>query len=75
MLFRSRENVREVLSKDLSNCKLELPKVFKLEIRYRQHKDAYKRTFYPGVTKVDEHTISYTSNDYMEVLSLMNYLI
>lgn len=70
-----REKVREALSKDLSNCKLELPEEFKLEIRYRQHKDAYKRTFYPGVTKVDENTISYISNDYMEVLSLMNYLI
>lgn len=70
-----REKVKEALSKDLSNCKLELPKEFKLEIRYIQHKDAYKRISYPGVIKVDENTISYTSNNYMEVLSLMNYLI
>jgi len=70
-----KEGVKEVLSKDISRCKLELPKEFKLEIRYRQHKDAYKRMFYPGVTKVDENTISYISNDYMEVLKLVNYLI
>ena len=69
------EGVKKALLKDKFLCKIELPKEFNIEIRYRQHKDAYKRSYYPGVTKIDEHTINYKSNDYMEVLRLMNYLI
>ena len=70
-----KEKTREILEKDISLCKIDLPNEFNLEIRYRNHKDAYKRMFYPGVTKIDNNTINYITNDYMEVLRLMNYLM
>jgi len=69
------EGVKESLSKDRSKCIIKIPEEFNIEIRYRQHKDAYKSSFYPGVTRLDENTISYKSKDYMDVLRMMNYLI
>lgn len=69
------DGVKESLRKDKSKCIIELPDEFNVEIRYRNHKDSYKSSHYPGVTKVDENTINYKSNDYMDVLRMMNYLI
>ena len=68
------EGVKEILSQDLKYNKIELPKKFTLEIKYREHKDAYKRQFYPGVKRVDENTIKFNSDDYMEVLKAIHYL-
>ena len=69
------ESVQKALLKDLSTCKIKLPEEFEIEIRYKEHKHAYKNSFYPGVAKIDENTISFKSNDYMEVLRMMNFLI
>lgn len=69
------EGVKKALTQDMSKCILELPKEFNVEIRYRNHKDAYKSSYYPGVVKLDENTIQYISNDYMDVLRMMNFLI
>lgn len=69
-----KSNVKEILSKDLSHNKIELPKSFTLEIRYKEHKDAYRRQFYPGVIKIDENTISLKSNDYMDILKAVHFL-
>ncbi|MDR7870424.1 MAG: M55 family metallopeptidase [Tissierellaceae bacterium] len=67
--------VHKALSSDMSSCKIELPKEFNIEIRYRDHKYAFKNSFYPGITKVDENTISFKSSDYKEVLRMMKFLI
>ena len=69
------KEVQRAFSKDLSLCNIELPKEFDIEIRYRQHKDAYKSSFYPGVNKIDQHTIGFKTYDYMEALKMMNFLI
>lgn len=69
------EGAKEALNIERSKCIIKLPQEFNVEIRYRQHKDAYRCSFYPGVTKIDENTISFKSKDYMEVLRMMNYLI
>ncbi|MBC8589412.1 M55 family metallopeptidase [Paratissierella segnis] len=69
-----KQGVKEILSKDLSYNRIELPKSFILEMRYREHKDAYKRQFYPGVIKTDENTISLKSNDYMDIVKAVHFL-
>jgi D-amino peptidase len=69
------EGVKKALTQDRSKCIIELPNEFNVEIRYRNHKDAYKSSHYPGVNKLDENTIEYISNDYMDVLRMMNFLI
>lgn len=70
-----KDGVREALNKDKTKCLIELPKEFIVEIRYKNHKDAFKGSTYPGVEKIDENTIRFCSNDYMDVLRMMNFLI
>lgn len=70
-----REGVREVLSGNLESLKIKLPEEFDINIRYKNHKDAYSRSFYPGATKLDENTISFHSKDYIEVLRFFNYVV
>jgi D-amino peptidase len=69
------EGVREALNGDLSKCKIPLPEFFEVEIRYREHKDAYSASHYPNVMKMDENTIRYGHDDYLEVLRMMKFLI
>ncbi|WFA09934.1 M55 family metallopeptidase [Tissierella sp. Yu-01] len=70
-----KEGVKNALKVDRSNCIIELPKEFDIEMRYKEHKDAYRASFYPGIKRIDENTIKFKSEDYMEVLQMMNYLI
>lgn len=51
-----------------------LPKEFNVEIQYNNHTDAYKASFYPGVTIKDGLTIKYKSNDYFDVLKMFLFL-
>ena len=69
------QGVKEALQGDLSKCKMKLPEFFEVEIRYREHKDAYANSHYPHVMKMDENTIKYCHDDYLEVLRMMNFLI
>lgn len=69
-----KDGVKDILSKDLSKNKIQLPSTFKLEVRYKEHRDAIRRSFYPGVTKIDENTIQFKSNDYIEILKAIHYL-
>lgn len=70
-----KEKVEETLKKDLMNYKIKLPKEFEVKIRYNEHHVALKMKEYPGVTQLDEKTIGFKTNDYMEVLKLFNFVI
>ncbi|NLC04371.1 MAG: amino acid amidase [Tissierellia bacterium] len=69
------EGVKESLKADLSKCGVKLPEFFEVEIRYREHKDAYANSHYPNVIKMDENSIKYCHHDYLEVLRMMKFLI
>lgn len=65
--------LKQDLSKEKALCKL--PEEFTLDICYRQHPIATKRSFFPGFQKVDDNTIEMKSKDYFEVLRAINFLI
>lgn len=66
---------RNAVEQDISKCIIDLPDQFNVEIRYRNHKDAYKASNYPGVEILDSNRIIYHTKDYKEVLRMMNFLI
>lgn len=74
-LERIEKKVAEALNKELSEYRIELPEEFQVEIRYREHFRAFKAKEFPGVSQVDENTVSFSSKDYMEVLSLINFIV
>lgn len=67
--------VREALEGDLSRCKVKLPESFSVEIRYREHFDAYKASFYPGAQQADTHTVVFDTKDFYEVLRFIFFVL
>ena len=57
-----------------TKCIPALPSVFNVKIVFKKHSDAYKYSFYPGAKQLDEFTISYTSDNYMDILTLLLFV-
>lgn len=72
---RIREAVREGVQLPKEDCLFPLPERFIVKVCYREHKTAYRRGFYPGVTRVDERTIHFEHDDYYEVLRMMHFCL
>lgn len=69
------QTVKEILSKDLTNNIVELPKHFDLEIEYKKFNDAYSASFYPGAKLVNSNTVLFSSDDYYEVLRAIKFIL
>ena len=77
MLFRS-ERIEHAVKKGIEQLEepvlTTLPTIFNLKIEFKRHQDAYKYSFYPGAKQINEHTISYTSDNYMDILTLLLFV-
>lgn len=54
---------------------LALPEHFQLDLRYAEHPRAYKAGFYPGVQRLDSHTLRFESSDWQEVLRMIHFCV
>ncbi len=72
---RIREGVKNALQGDLNKCKLPLPKQFTITVEYRHHMKAYRSSFFPGVKLIEPSTIQYESNDFFEIMRLIEFLV
>jgi D-amino peptidase len=61
------------LKKNLTANIVELPQTFDVEIQYRNHQSAYRASFYPGCKLIETDVISFSSNDYYEVLRMFKF--
>lgn len=62
------------LKQDLNAAKITLPESFKVEICFKDHADANSASYYPGMKKVDAHTVLFETDDYFEVLRMMKFM-
>ena len=69
------EEVKRVLSTDLKNNLLELPKHFDVEIQYKRFNDAYNASFYPGCKLISSDTIMFSTDDYYEVVRALKFIL
>ncbi len=67
--------VERALQSDLDQCAIELPEEFKVEIKYIDPVLAYKAAFYPGCSMLRPLTVEYSTDDYFEVLRLLNFVV
>lgn len=74
MLGRIREGAREALRKENLRTLPVLPKDWTLEICYKDHADAEKFSYYPGVRKISDNTIEFQSRQYFEILRAFCFL-
>lgn len=70
-----RSGVEKALSSDLELCRLPEPDKYQIEIRFKKQVQAYKASFYPGVNLIESQTITYTSDNYFDVMRLCSFVI
>ena len=70
---RIRGGVEAVLKGDLSRCGVTLPDHFAVELRHRNHADAYRVSFFPGASLKEAHTVQFEADDYFEVLRFFSF--
>ena len=60
---------------DYRACMPKLPESFDVKVRYRDHVQARKYSYFPGMTQLDEHTVMFHEEDYFEVLRKMIFVL
>lgn len=70
---RIRAGVEAALKGDLSKCLVRMPDQFAVELRYKNHADAYNASFFPGVSLIEPHTVQFEASDYFEVLRFVSF--
>jgi len=72
---RIRAGVEAALKTDVSKCRVPRPDHFSVEMRYRNHADAYHAGFFPGVRVMGPHTVGFEADDYFEVLRFFAFCL
>ncbi len=63
-----RAGIKKALSGDLSRCKLALPEHFRIEVCYKDFREAYSASFYPGAELIDACTVAFEADDYLDIM-------
>lgn len=58
-----------------AKCKIALPGHFDTTVRFREHKTAYSKSFYPGAALSDGKNVSFSSDDWLEVLRFYHFVL
>jgi D-amino peptidase len=70
---RIRAGVEAALKGDLSRCRVTLLDHFAVELRHKNHADAYRVSFFPGASLKEPHTVQFEADDYFEVLRFFSF--
>lgn len=65
------EEMRRAAKEALENkdkCSLSMPKHFKMELYFMEHKKAKKASWFPGVTRISDNAVVFETDDYFELL-------
>lgn len=71
---RIEKAVKSGMSKIERPLKANIPGVFNLKVSFKKHQDAYKYSFYPNAKQIDEFTVSFTTDDYMDILTFLLFI-
>lgn len=66
--------VEQAMKVDRESLKVTLPDKFVVEIIYRDHTRAYRNAFYPGATFKPHNTVEFITDDFYEVLRILQFL-
>jgi D-amino peptidase len=69
-----REGVKNSL-KHIEKCKINIPEKFQVEISYKEHMDAKRASYYPGVTKISSRVVQYTAKDINEFMTTRMFIL
>ncbi len=69
-----REGVEKAL-KNISSCRLEVPETITMEICYKDHWNAKRASYYPGVKQIDACTVSYTTDSMDDLMAARMFIL
>lgn len=69
-----RDGVRQALAGPLRARPARLPPRFDVQVVRKDARDAYRRSFYPGAKLVDPTTIGFQTDDWFEVMRLLQFV-
>lgn len=58
-----------------ANCHLNVPETITMEIGFKDHWNARRASFYPGVKLIDDYTVSYTASDMKELMAARMFIL
>lgn len=67
--------VEEAIRGDMAACNILLPDHFEVELNFQNHCKAYQASFYPGVKQVSPTIIQFSTDDYFEVLRMLQIVL
>lgn len=70
-LQQIQDGVERALKGPLEACRIALPAIFSVEVRYQHHAEATRAGYFPGATLTSPFTIEFSSENYFEVLRLL----
>lgn len=73
-LQETKRLVEKSMATPTSDLLVTLPQHFQVEVIYREHARAYRNSFYPGATFKPHNTVAFTTDDFYEVLRLLQFL-
>jgi D-amino peptidase len=72
---RIRDGMEKALRGDPAACAMVLPDRFEAVVHYKEAAHAYKGGFYPGAKPIDDHTVAFDTDDYMDILRALMFMV
>ncbi|MDY3918707.1 MAG: M55 family metallopeptidase [Candidatus Limivivens sp.] len=70
------EGVKKALSGNPAETPVaEIPSHFEVELEYKEHAEAARMGYFPGVTRVGSHTVRFESDDFFEVARTLKFIL
>ena len=70
---RIRAGVEATLKGDVSQCRVQMPDHFSVEVAYKDHTMAYRKSFFPGVRLAGPYSVQFEADDCFEVLRFFSF--
>jgi len=72
---RIHEAAKNAFTAEKSACMFPLPDHFTVEISFKNHEKATGAKWYPGCVQLDERTVRFEADDYMDVLKFIYWVL
>lgn len=73
-ILETKRLVERSMRVERESLKVAMPDHFVVEIIYRDHTRAYRNSFYPNATFKPHNTVEFVTDDYFEVLRILQFL-
>lgn len=67
------DGMKRALAGDISKCLLTLPDHFEIEVVYKDFRQAYGKSFYPGARLLNTNTVIYETDNYYEIMRFCEF--